>query len=105
MILNAIAEIIAKRTGCNAAAVDLESHFEDFGLDSLDTMELLFQLESELGKEIELNDRLDTVSDLIKLIESQVPECRAAGVNLSRPAADPLSLRTSPLFFTEGLRF
>ena len=105
MILNAIAEIVAKRTGCNAASVNPESHFEDFGLDSLDTMEVLFQLESELGKEIELDDRIDTVADLIKLIESQVPECRTGGVNFSRQASDPLPVRTSPLFFTEGLRF
>jgi acyl carrier protein len=78
MLLNAITELIVKRTGCDADAVTLESRFEDFGIDSLDTMEVLIQLESEIGREIELSERLDTVADLINVIEDQVGTYPAA---------------------------
>lgn len=74
MLLNTIAEIIAERTDCNAADITLESRFEDLGIDSLDTMEVLIKLEGELGKEIELQQKVETVAELIAVIESQIQE-------------------------------
>ena len=48
-----------------------ESRFVDLGIDSLDTVELLMSLEDELGIEIELDEKVETVDDLVKFIQSK----------------------------------
>ena len=74
MLFNTIAKIIAERTDCAVADITPESRFEDLGIDSLDTMEVLIKLEGEIGHEIELEQKVETVADLIKVIESQIQE-------------------------------
>ena len=72
MYFNAIAKVISDRTGCDISAVKPESTFTELGIDSLDTVELLMNLEDELGMEIELGDQVvKTVDDLDKLIRSK----------------------------------
>lgn len=72
MYFNAIAKVISDRTGCGISAVKPESTFTELGIDSLDTVELLMNLEDELGMEIELGDQVvKTVDDLDKLIQSK----------------------------------
>ena len=71
MYFNAIAKVISDRTGCDISAVKPESTFTELGIDSLDTVELLMNLEDELGLEIELGEHVvKTVEDLDKLIRS-----------------------------------
>ena len=48
-----------------------ESNFRDLGIDSLDTVELLMNLEDKLGIEIELDQKVETVGDLVAFIESK----------------------------------
>lgn len=74
MLFDTIAKIIAERTDCAVADITPESRFEDLGIDSLDTMEVLIELESEIGHEIELEQKVETVADLITVIESQIQE-------------------------------
>ena len=45
--------------------------FSELGIDSLDTVELLMNLEDEIGIEIELDQKVETVADLVKFIESK----------------------------------
>ena len=72
MYFNAIAKVISDHTGCDVSAVKPESTFTELGIDSLDTVELLMNLEDELGMEIELGDQaIKTVDDLDKLIQSK----------------------------------
>lgn len=71
MYFNSIAKIVADRTGCNIADVKPESKFTDLGIDSLDTVELLMNLEDELGIEIELDQKVETINDLDKFIQSK----------------------------------
>ena len=71
MYLNAIAKIIAERTGCDNSAVKPESTFPELVIDSLDTVELLMNLEDELGIEIELEQPVATVDDLDKFIQGK----------------------------------
>jgi len=72
MYFDAIAKIIAERTGCDVSAVKPESTFTELGIDSLDTVELLMSLEDEVGVEIELDQKVETVDDLDKFIQSKV---------------------------------
>lgn len=71
MYFNAIAKVVAERTGCDLSAVKPESTFVELGIDSLDTVELLMNLEDDLGIEIELDQKVETIDDLDKFIQSK----------------------------------
>lgn len=71
MYFDSIAKIIAERTDCEIAAVKPESTFTELGIDSLDTVELLMNLEDELGIEIELDQPVTTVGDLDAFLQSK----------------------------------
>ena len=71
MYFDAIAKIISERTGCNAADVKPESKFADLGIDSLDTVELLMNLEDVIGMELELDRKVETVAELDQFIQSK----------------------------------
>ena len=70
MYFDAIAKIVAERTGCDVADIRPDSKFSELGIDSLDTVELLMNLEDEIGVEIELDRKVETVDDLDKFIQS-----------------------------------
>ncbi len=70
-IFKAIAETVAERTDCNPDDVKMESTFRDLGIDSLDTVELLMELEDKLGISIELDKKIETVGDLVSFIQSK----------------------------------
>ena len=71
MYFDAIASIVSERTGCDISAVKPESRFSELGIDSLDTVELLMELEDEIGVEIELDQKVETIGGLDKLIQSK----------------------------------
>lgn len=71
MVFEAVAKVIAERTDCAVKDVKLESTFKDLNIDSLDTVELLMNLEDELNIEIELTEKVETVGDLVKFIETK----------------------------------
>ena len=69
MVFEAIAELVAERVEKDVSEITMESNFRDLGIDSLDTVELVMNLEDELGVTIEMSTQLQTVGDLVKLIE------------------------------------
>lgn len=71
MYFDIIARIVAERTGCDVESVKPESKFADLGIDSLDTVELLMNLEDEIGIEIELDQKVETIDDLDRFIQSK----------------------------------
>ena len=71
MVFEAVAKVIAERTDCAVEDVKLESTFKDLNIDSLDTVELLMNLEDELNIEIELTEKVETVGDLVNFIETK----------------------------------
>lgn len=70
-IFNAISEIVADRTDTAAEDVKMESTFKDLGIDSLDTVEVLMELEDKLDTTIELDKKIETVNDLVDFIMSK----------------------------------
>ena len=70
-VFEAVAELIAERTDRAVEDVKPESTFADLGIDSLDTVEMMMNLEDELGVEIELTQKVETVGDLVKFIETK----------------------------------
>lgn len=71
MYFETIARIVADRTGCDVSAVKPESTFSELGIDSLDSVELLMNLEDALGIEIELDQPVATVGDLDAFLQSK----------------------------------
>lgn len=71
MYFDAIAQVISDRTGCDISDIKPESTFSELGIDSLDTVELLMNLEDILDIEIELDRAVATVDDLDKFIQSK----------------------------------
>ena len=72
MIFEAIAELIAERNECDVADIKPEMTFADLGIDSLDTVEMLMNLEDKIGEEIELDEKVETVGELVEYIERKL---------------------------------
>ena len=71
MLFETVAKIIAERTNRDISEVQMESTFAELGIDSLDTVEMTMQLEDAIGIEIELDQKVETVGELVKFIESK----------------------------------
>ena len=71
MVFEAIAELVAERVEKDVSEITMASKFQDLGIDSLDTVELLMNLEDKLGTEVELDQKVETVGDLVAFIESK----------------------------------
>lgn len=73
MVFEKIAAMLAEKLECEAADIKMETEFGTLGIDSLDVMELLMNLEEEFDTEIEMGEnKVNTVADLVKLIEAKV---------------------------------
>ena len=64
MVFEAIAELVAERVEKDVSEITMDSK-------SLDTVELLMNLEDKLGIEVELDQKVETVGDLVAFIESK----------------------------------
>ena len=62
----------AKQLEIDAAEISPDSTFESLGIDSLDVVEMVMDLESELGIELEMEDqKITTFQELADFIESK----------------------------------
>ncbi len=64
-----IIRIIAEYLDKDEAEISATETFSEIGLDSLDIMELVMQIEEELDCKIELSQELNTIEKLVKYIE------------------------------------
>ena len=71
MVFETVAKVLAERLECDPSEIKPDSNFRDLGIDSLDTVDLMMNLEDELGIELELDQKLETVSDLVEFIENK----------------------------------
>ena len=67
-----VAEILADYKDIDVSSITMDSTFADLGVDSLDTAELIMNLEDEFNITIEMNETLSTVGELVALIEENV---------------------------------
>ena len=72
MVFGKIAEIIAGHIGGDVSEITEATTFEELGVDSLDTVEMVMKLEEDLGVELELEGKFDNVGDLVRFIESKL---------------------------------
>lgn len=71
MIFEAITELIAEYNDCDPSEITMDTTFQDLGIDSLATVEMVMDLEDKIGMEIELDQKVTTVGDLVKFIEAK----------------------------------
>lgn len=71
MTLEKIKKILAEHLDMEADEITKETTFQDLGVDSLDTVELLMKIEEEFGIEIELEDNDNSVGNLCEYIDSK----------------------------------
>ncbi|MGI6202062.1 MAG: acyl carrier protein [Eubacteriales bacterium] len=74
MVFEIIAEIIAERNDCDVSEIKHESKFSELGIDSLDTVEMMMNLEERLGREIELDRKVETVGEFVAYVEEKLAE-------------------------------
>ena len=64
---------VSKQLEIDAAEITPDSTFESLGIDSLDIVEMIMDLESELGIELEMEDqKIATFQELADFIESKL---------------------------------
>ncbi len=67
-----IASYLANQMDIDVEQISMDTTFESLGIDSLDTVEMLMDLEEELGVELELEDKVSTVGELVEFVESKL---------------------------------
>ena len=72
MVFEKVAKVLAEHLGIDESEIRMESTFEQLGVDSLDTVELVMELEEELGVELELEQKVTSVGELVGILEEKL---------------------------------
>jgi len=67
-----IVNYLSKQLDIPTDEIREDTTFESLGIDSLDIVEMVVDMEDELGVELELNDKISTIGELAEFIESKV---------------------------------
>ena len=68
-----LANFAAKQLELDVAEITPDSTFESLGIDSLDIVEMIMDLESELGVELDMEDqKITTFQELADFIDSKL---------------------------------
>ncbi len=72
MVFEKVQQMLAEHLGVEASTITMDSTFESLGVDSLDTVEMVMELEESLGIELELEKKVETVGELVSIIEEKM---------------------------------
>ncbi len=67
-----IAKYLSEQLDIPVENITRDTTFESLHLDSLDTVEMVMDLEEELGIDLELEERLNTVGELVDFVEDKI---------------------------------
>lgn len=68
-IYEQVIKLLAEHTGKDVSEFTPETTFESLGIDSLETVEMVMELEEELDVELELEEKVATIGELVKFVE------------------------------------
>ena len=71
-MLEKLIAYLSRELDIPAEELDRDTTFESLHLDSLDTVEMLMDLESELGVDLEPEEKIATLGELADFIESKL---------------------------------
>ena len=67
-----IAKYLADQLDIAVEDISPDTTFESLGVDSLDTVEMVMDLEDELGVGLELEEKIATSGELVAFVESKL---------------------------------
>ena len=67
-----IRSYLASELDISEDEITRDTTFESLGVDSLDTVVMVMDLEQELGVELEIEEKIATVGELVDFVESKV---------------------------------
>ena len=70
-MLEKIENVLKDFKGDDSIAITETTTFEELGVDSLDTVELVMKIEDEFGITIEMNEPVKDIGGLLKIINAQ----------------------------------
>ena len=65
-----VVEVLVEAKDLEAGSITMESTWDDLGLDSLDTVELVMNIEEAFGVSLEMSEDMKTVGDVVKAIDA-----------------------------------
>lgn len=71
MTFEKLTQLLSDYLEVEVSAIDSSTTFDSLGIDSLDTVELIMELEEHLGTELELDEKIATVGELWAFVEKQ----------------------------------
>ena len=71
-MIQIITDILVEQYGCERDELNADTRFLDVGIDSLDVVELMVEIEDKIGNEIELTERVETIGALAQFIEENI---------------------------------
>ena len=72
MMMEKLITLLAEHLDVDASLITAETSFDSLGIDSLDTVEMIMELEEELDMELELDEKVTTVGELAAFIEKKM---------------------------------
>ncbi|WP_373484162.1 acyl carrier protein [Acetobacterium sp.] len=72
MVLEKVVEILRNYKDEQDLEVTMDSTFEELELDSLDTVELVMEIEEAFDTSIEMDGEIKTIGDVVTLIEKAI---------------------------------
>ena len=67
-----IRSYLAAQLDISPDEITRDTTFESLGIDSLDTVEMVMDLEEQLGVDLELEEKLTTVGELVEFVASKL---------------------------------
>ena len=72
MVFEKLVTLLAGHLDIDANTITAETTFESLGIDSLDTVEMVMELEEVLGVELDLDEKVTTVGELAAFVEKKM---------------------------------
>lgn len=72
MVFEKVVEMLKQHLDIDGDSITRDTTFEALGVDSLDTVEMVMDLEESLGIELELEGKVETVGQLVDIIEEKM---------------------------------
>ncbi|MCQ2418934.1 MAG: acyl carrier protein [Clostridia bacterium] len=67
-----VVQYLSEQLDISEEDISRDTTFDSLHLDSLDTVEMIMDLEEELGVDLDLEDKLSTVGELVDFIENKL---------------------------------
>lgn len=72
MTFDKIKTLIAEHLDIEEDTITMETTFEDLGIDSLDTVELMMEVEDEFGVEVKAAEAGKSIKELVAYIDAKL---------------------------------